>query len=146
VEHKAYNLGFRLSRCSLAMRQHVNRLLKEAGQGEVSMGFVGVLLSLYHDDGQTISALGERVSLEKSTMTGLIDRMAKAGLITRATDAADRRVLRVWLTDRGRGIHEELARVLASSYKDLTRGLGAREIQQVETVLECVIANANGSK
>ena len=146
MEIKAYNLGFHLSRSSLAMRQHVNRLFKEAGLAEVSMGFVGVLLALYEQDSQTISALGEKVSLEKSTMTGLIDRMVKAGLITRKTDAHDRRVLRVWLTARGRGLEGQLRKVLAQSYKDLTRGLAAGEINKVETVLKRVVANSSGGK
>ena len=146
METKAYNLGFFLSRSSLAMRQHVNRLLKDSGLAEVSMGFVGVLLSLHRKDGQTISELGDQVSLEKSTMTGLIDRMMKAGLITREPDAKDRRVLRVWLTDRGRQVHDQLSRVLAQSYKDLTRGLSAREIALVQKALTHVIANSNGNR
>jgi MarR family transcriptional regulator, organic hydroperoxide resistance regulator len=146
MERKAYNLGFHLSRCSLAMRGHVNRLLKDAGFAEVSMGFVGVLMTLYEEDGRTISAVGEKVSLEKSTMTGLIDRMAKAGLITRETDQTDRRVLRVWLTARGREVQTGIARVLAASYKELTSGLSAREIEHVESALLRVIANANGQK
>jgi DNA-binding MarR family transcriptional regulator len=146
MEIKAYNLGFHLSRGSLAMRQHVNRLLKDAGLTEVSIGFVGVLIALYEKDSQTISALGEKVSLEKSTMTGLIDRMVKAGLITRKADAHDRRVLRVWLTARGRELEVELRQVLARSYKDLTRGLAAGDISKVETVLKRVVANSNGGK
>jgi DNA-binding MarR family transcriptional regulator len=143
MDDKAYTLGFYLSRSSLAMSQYVNRLLKESGLSEVSMGFVGVLLSLYHLDGQTISELGEAVRLEKSTMTGLIDRMVKAGLITREPDADDRRVLRARLTARGWEIEGELARVLAKSYKELTLGVPAGEIEEVQRVLMNVIANSS---
>jgi DNA-binding MarR family transcriptional regulator len=125
------------------MSQYVNRGLKEAGLADVSMGFVGVLLALYRNDGRTISELGEAVSLEKSTMTGLIDRMVKAGLITREPDASDRRVLRVWLTDRGRAVQPGVARVLGQSYKELTRGISVGEVERIQEVLMNVIANAS---
>lgn len=142
MEIKAYRLGFYLSRSSLAMKQHVNRLLKEEGHPDVSMGFVGVLLSLYEGDGRTISELGEDVSLEKSTMTGLIDRMVRAGLITREQDESDRRVLRIWLTEPGRKIQAVVGDVLARAYDDLTLGLADRDIEKAERMLVRIIENS----
>ena len=144
MEKKAYLIGFFLSRSSWAMKQHVNRLLKEAGMGEISMGFIGVLLDLYRADGQTITELGERVNLEKSTMTGLIDRMARAGLVTRESDPADRRVLRIWLTERGKKVQTGVAKVLAKSYQDLTRGIAEKDVERVEKVLAHIIENTKG--
>ena len=110
--------------------------------GEVSMGFIGALLSLYEADGQTLSELSEAVSLEKSTMTGLIDRMVKAGLVTRESDASDRRVLRVWLTPQGKEVQSGVDKVLAQAYKDLTRGMADKEIDKIEKTLAHLIDNA----
>lgn len=135
-------IGFFLSRASLAMRLHVNRLLKESGMEDVSMGFIGVLLALYQADGQTITELGENVSLEKSTMTGLLDRMARSDLIRREPDDADRRVLRIWLTERGRKARAGVARVLSRSYDELTGGVGDKEIERLERILAHIIENA----
>jgi len=146
METKAYMIGFYLSRASLAMRQHVNRLLKEAGHGDVSMGYIGALLSLYRADGRTISELGEEVSLEKSTMTGLIDRMEKAGLVTREPDPADRRALRIWLTDKGRSIQVTVGKVLAQSYKDLTKGVSDKEVERMQKLLTHIINNSQNMK
>ena len=135
-------IGFILSRASLAMRQYVNRSFRESGLTEVSMGFIGVLLSLYGQDGQTITELGEAVALEKSTMTGLLDRMVRAGLVTRETDSADRRALRIWLTERGRQVQPEIARVLEKSYRGLTRGIPPKNVEQIETLMAQFIENA----
>lgn len=143
METRAYLIGFYLSRTAFAMKQYVNRLLQESGMGEVSMGFIGVLLELYRADGQTLTELGEAVKLEKSTMTGLIDRMVRAGLVTREADPADRRVLRVWLTERGKRIQAGIGRVLGRSYQDLTRGLSEKEIGRMEKMLAHIIENAN---
>ncbi len=95
METRAYTMGFLLSRASLAMRQHFNSLLKEDGVGEVSMGFLGVLLALCPEDGQTITELGKSVSLEKSTMTGLIDLMESARPQKRFHDESDHRAHRI---------------------------------------------------
>jgi len=124
------------------MKQHVNRLLKESNMSDVSMGFIGVLLALYRADGQTISELGEAVSLEKSTMTGLIDRMVRAALVNREADPADRRVLRVWLTERGRQVQTGIGKVLAQSYQDLTSGVAEKEVEKVERILGHIIDNS----
>jgi len=142
METRSYLIGFFLSRASLAMKQHVNRLLKESGMSDVSMGFIGVLLALYRADGQTISELGEAVSLEKSTMTGLIDRMVRAGLVNREADPADRRVLRVWLTERGRQVQLGVAKVLSQSHQELTAGVADKEVERVERILARIIENS----
>lgn len=142
METRAYTIGFFLSRASLAMRGHVNRLFREQGLGEVSMGFIGVLLSLYQADGQSLSELGEAVSLERSTMTGLIDRMERAGLVGREPDPADRRSQRVWLTDGGRKVRRSVASVLEESYRELTRGVADRELERLEELLGHIIDNS----
>ena len=49
----------------------------------------------------------ERLLVDKSDLTGLVDRMEKAGLVTRKSDADDRRCNAVALTAKGRA---ELAR------------------------------------
>jgi MarR family transcriptional regulator, organic hydroperoxide resistance regulator len=143
METRSYLIGFFLSRASLAMKQYVNRLLKTAGMEDVSMGFIGVLLSLYRADGQTISELGESVSLEKSTMTGLIDRMVRANLVGREADPADRRVLRVWLTDRGKAVQPGVGKVLGQAYTDLTSGMADKEVERVERILGHIIDNSS---
>lgn len=145
METKAYLIGYYLSRASWAMKQFVDRSLKEAGMNEVSMGFIGVLLELYRADGQTLSELSDKLSLEKSTMTGLIDRMVKAGLVTRETDQSDRRVLRVWLTTRGRNVQTGVARVLGESYQRLTQGVADKEMERLEKLLSHLIENSRRS-
>ncbi len=145
METKAYMIGFFLSRSSLAMKQHVNLLFKEEGMEDVSMGFIGVLLELYKGDGRTISELGDSVSLERSTMTGLIDRMAKADLVTREPDPADRRALRIWLTERGTRIQPVVAKVLGQTYRDLTSGIGDKDVEKVEKLLGRIIDNASSN-
>ncbi len=79
------------------------------------------LLWLGHDGPLAMGELARRVAVTEKTVTGLVDRLERDGLLRRDRDAADRRVVRVTLTRRGaaasreidEGMHAGLARVLA---------------------------------
>lgn len=56
----------------------------------------------------TISDVAEHLQLRHHSAVGLIDRAEAAGLVRRASDPDDRRVVRVILEDRGEEALEEL--------------------------------------
>ena len=60
-----------------------------------------VLLRLWEHDGQTISELGAPLFLDSGTLTPLLKRMEKAGLVSRNRDKNDERQVRVVLTEKG---------------------------------------------
>ncbi|MAY63422.1 MAG: MarR family transcriptional regulator [Rhizobiales bacterium] len=61
-----------------------------------------VLVTLWTGDGMTVGALGGRLNLESSTLTPLVKRLEKNGLLRRERDKADERKVRVHLTETGR--------------------------------------------
>jgi MarR family transcriptional regulator, organic hydroperoxide resistance regulator len=60
-----------------------------------------VLSALWEDDGQTIGAIGARLSLEPSTITPLVKRLEQAGFVDRQRDPTDERQVRVRLSQKG---------------------------------------------
>lgn len=88
-----------------------------------------VLLLLDRADGWRLTDLSERLLLDKSTITRLVDRLEHAGLVSRIADRADRRVQRVLLTERGA---EQRERARAAHERSLARRLATldREEQQ----------------
>ena len=52
------------------------------------------------------TALGRMLVVNRSNVTGLVDRMEAAGLVARAQDPSDRRMKRVSLTAKGRKVAE----------------------------------------
>jgi DNA-binding MarR family transcriptional regulator len=78
-----------------------------------------VLSLLWREDDQTVGRLGERLFLESNTLTPLIKRLEAAGLVARARDVADERVVRVRLTDAGRALAVD-AGCLAQAVMDQT--------------------------
>ena len=65
-----------------------------------------LLLRLWSGDGLTQSELAGDLCISPATMTKMLDRMAKTGLVERRTDVEDQRVSRVYLTAEGRSLRE----------------------------------------
>lgn len=93
----------------VAMRR-ISKIYADALAGhEITPPQLFLLSCLEHNDGQKPRDLAEQVCLDASSLTGLLDRTEKAGLIERRPDPEDRRALRIHLTDNGRktlcGLH-----------------------------------------
>jgi len=137
-----YQVGFLLSRATWAMNNAVNRILRENGLPDISVAYFAVLQALWETDGLSISDLGERVQLEKSTMTCLIDRMEAADLVRRDDHPTDRRAYRICITSRGRDLEEKLDQVVTEAYNRLTRGVPEKDLQAAIEVLKGILNNA----
>jgi len=63
-----------------------------------------VFSALWIGDGITIGELGQRVALDGSTITGILDRMEKNGYVERRPNVEDRRSALVYLTQKAREV------------------------------------------
>ena len=60
-----------------------------------------VLQVLWERDGQSGAEIGNRLVLDSATITGVLDRLEKLGLVARNADAGDRRLNRIVPTVQG---------------------------------------------
>jgi DNA-binding MarR family transcriptional regulator len=56
-----------------------------------------------------MNALGRHLGLDKSSVSGLVDRAQRRGLVDRTVSATDRRAFQVSITDTGRQLAEQVA-------------------------------------
>ena len=75
------------------------------------------LLGVLRDRTPTMNELARLLGLDKSSVTGLVDRAERRGLVTRTPSAGDRRAVLAGLTDEGRSLVSQAA---ASFGADLT--------------------------
>jgi MarR family transcriptional regulator, organic hydroperoxide resistance regulator len=87
-----------------------------------------VLKALWGQEGLTHRELAERLYVRSSTMTHMIRRMETAGFVERRADALDRRVSRVYLTDRGRELQSQVQEIWWAFEGRVFAGLGSDEI------------------
>ncbi|SFR07715.1 MarR family winged helix-turn-helix transcriptional regulator [Desulfoscipio geothermicus] len=67
-----------------------------------------ILFCLLEREGSTLSEIGSRAQIENSSLTTMVDKLEKEGLVERRMDAQNRRVTRLFLTDNGRRLAEEV--------------------------------------
>jgi DNA-binding MarR family transcriptional regulator len=96
-------LCFALYSANLAMHKVYRPLLNELG---LTYPQYLVLLVLWEQDAQTVSAIGERLFLDSATLTPLLKRLEAAGLLTRTRAAEDERQVIITLTSAGRQLRQ----------------------------------------
>ena len=121
------------------------RITKElARRADLTGPQLTVLKLLEQIGDMSLSDLSGRIRAQNSTVTGIIDRMERDGLVLRERSKEDRRVVFIRLTSKGRKVatdtevepmeifREALATLSASEMKDLMRILGkvARRVRQ----------------
>lgn len=96
-------LCFALYTASRAMTQAYQPLLAELG---LTYPQYLVMCVLWHGDGLSVRALGERLQLDSGTLTPLLKRLEAQGQIRRERAASDERQRQIWLTESGRALAE----------------------------------------
>ena len=97
-------LCFSLYATSMAINRTYKPLLDQLG---ITYPQYLVLSALWEEDGRTVGAIAERLSLVSSTVTPLVKRLEAASLVTRTRGSQDERQVLVALTDRGRALKDE---------------------------------------
>ena len=117
-------LCFALYSTSLAMTKLYKPLLEPLG---LTYPQYLVMLVLWEQDGISVSALGQRLSLDSGTLTPLLKRLEAAELITRQRARDDERRVDIHLSKSGRalkkkasGIPAQLACASACSLEELS--------------------------
>ncbi|MEW1902874.1 MULTISPECIES: MarR family transcriptional regulator [unclassified Streptomyces] len=131
----------RIYRLSDAMGDRVARAYAPHG---VARGEFDVLATLRRSGAPyTLSPreLSATLMITTGGMTGRLDRLEKAGLLSRSPDPNDRRGLRVTLSERGRELVDRaVADGLAEQRAALEAALGAEEAEQLAGLLRRLLA------
>ena len=77
-----------------------------------------VLLVLWEHDGQPVNDIAHRLLLETNTVTPLLQRMEKGGLLKRKRDKTDKRKQIVSLTPKGQEMEEQAFQLIPQGMED----------------------------
>ena len=93
---------------------------------------------------QRLSDLAGLTSIDLSTLSRLVTRMARQGLVARLNDNRDRRERRIALTEKGRGRTRAIIPTARRYERLALAGLSAAEEQTLKRLLRRVFANLEG--
>ena len=95
---------FALYSANLAMPRIYRPLLEALG---LTYPQYLAMLLLWEEDGRSMKALGERLGLDSGTLTPLLKRLEGQGLVSRARDPQDERLVRIRLTPEGAALRDK---------------------------------------
>ena len=124
-----------LVRASFATTAVLSRVAAEHDLSLTQLRVFGIL----RDRRIRMSELADYLGLDKSTISGLVDRAEKRGLLKRAPSPADGRATDVFLSAEGRQLAELGERKIAASLSPMTGKLTRAETRRLTALLEYVL-------
>jgi MarR family transcriptional regulator, organic hydroperoxide resistance regulator len=120
------------------------KLLREAADETMSrhgvrVGQHIVLTVLWEQDGLTPGEIARRLGAATPTIVNTATRMEEAGLVVRRPDPADARLVRLYLTARGRAVREPVREARATLERHATATLTAAEREHLTSSLTKII-------
>jgi DNA-binding MarR family transcriptional regulator len=110
-------------------------LTRAAADDDLSLTQLRVL-GVLRDRRLRMTELADFLGLEKSTMSGLVDRAERRGLLQRAASGSDGRVVEVFLSPAGLEQAERFHARVEQALSPLTSGLSAAEQGRLQALLE----------
>lgn len=118
-------------------QRNIHQLFKaELAPFGVTPGQYAVLRCLWDENAQTARKLAERLALDGSTITGILDRMEHKGLIEKLADPKDRRALQVMLTENGSKLQEPLSEAIQNANQKALLSLDEMQVGTLKHTLD----------
>jgi len=113
-------------------------LRKNAG---VSLSQWRVVGALVIQPGLTQKEIADKVGIEGATLVPIIDKMEKEGLLKRKPDSSDRRVNRIYLTQKADSLWESMVECALKIRKSSTKNISENDIQTTLETLRKISQN-----
>jgi len=115
-----------------AMHAHRQLMARKMAEQGLPPGQAFALKEIAHNDGITQRDLAEIRHISRPSLTVMLQKMERAGLIERRADAHDQRYMRLYLTDEGLKMHEQMHALLDEMLTETVGRLSGAD--QVELV------------
>jgi DNA-binding MarR family transcriptional regulator len=132
------SVGFLLSRLGRAHRNLIRSEMQSLG---LCRGQPPVLFALYKKDGMSNSEMAEFLEITPATLTNKVKRMEKSQLVIRRRDPQDERVSRIYLTEKGRGLLDDLNEAMKDIERVLLTGFTQAEAKVFKKSLNKLVEN-----
>src|SRR5256885_179972 len=132
--HLPVSVWLRLMKChniiSRELRKHVEK------DGLITLPQFDVLVHLSRqNEGLSFVDLSRRLLVTSGNLTGIIDRLEREGLVSREPDSADRRVVRIRLTAKGRDLAGRFIPEHVKRIESVFADVPAKDLRQLRELL-----------
>jgi len=135
------SVGFLLAKAHQRLFARFRDLLAPHG---ITPPQFALLAFLWKRDGLSQTELAEKTEVDRTTLSGLIDRLAKQGLVNRCPHPNDRRACLVTLTAAGRKLEKQLAPIAMNLRQQINAELSTAEYEQLCQLLNRLRGSCDG--
>ncbi|MDE1812307.1 MAG: MarR family transcriptional regulator [Thaumarchaeota archaeon] len=133
------SMGFVVNATAKALQKSFDlELRKNAG---VSLSQWRVVGALVIQPGLTQKEIADKVGIEGATLVPVIDKMEKEGLLKRKPDSDDRRVNRIYLTQKADSLWEKMTECALRIRKSSLKNISEDDIQATLETLRKISKN-----
>lgn len=111
---------YRLKSTMKRVEKHIGQKLDSFG---VTMAQSFILFALLEKDGCALTEIGNRAQIDNSSLTTMVDKLEKEGLVERRLYAQDRRVVTLYLTEKGRDLANQIFSFILNLNNELKASL-----------------------
>lgn len=138
------NGGFQISKIKQLGDRVFEKILTAQGIEAFNGAQGRILYVLWQEDGVPIKTIAERCGLAITSLTTMLERMEKSGLIIRQQDSGDKRKTLIFLTDKAKALKEDYDAVSDRMSVIFYQGFTEEEIRNFEEHLERIRLNLEG--
>ncbi|WP_243108127.1 MarR family transcriptional regulator [Clostridium sp. JN-9] len=106
---------------------------KNFGIGGLTIPQTLVVFTLFKSGEMKISELSKKVNLSNSTVSGIVDRLEKQGMVERTRSEEDRRTVFVSVTEKFKEVHKGFHKEIEKNFED---SLSSGTPEELEKVIE----------
>ncbi|MDF2842444.1 MAG: MarR family transcriptional regulator [Herbinix sp.] len=133
--------GFLISQIHQLQGRAFEKMLKESEVDAFNGAQGRILYVLWEHDKLSITEIGRLTSLAKTTLTSMLDRMEKSGLLVRIPDTKNRRQIFVSITDKAKEYRNKYDLVSEKMNSLFYEGFSEAEVAEFEDKLKRIINN-----
>ncbi len=135
------NGGFQVSKIKQLGDRIFEKILADRGIEAFNGAQGRILYVLFQEDGISIKTMSEKCGLAITSLTTMLERMEKAGLILRRQDTADKRKTLLYLTDKARDLENDYIAVSEEMGDIYYQGFTPEEVKAAEKYLDRIRLN-----
>lgn len=105
----------------------------------LSIALWPTLMCLWEEEGVTQRDISQKSKVENSTTTRTLDKLEKLGLVERRDDPNSRRSYRIYLTDKGRALKNEVIHLPVAVNQEMLSSLDESEQKTMIKLLQKMV-------
>lgn len=117
------------------MRLYISRKMNEDDYN-IRTNHLFVMLDIMHSPGTSLKEIGRRLDLDKPTITKTVKKLLLMGYIVAKEDEFDKRVYRLYLTEKSDEVLPRVKKIMESMREILYKDFSEKEIKLVNSLMQ----------